>query len=199
MKTGNPCCKDPILQCIKEDVYWCCECGALIDHEVVVDPYFKEWRNKFSLRSRVIDFHRMMGLHEQGTGEGPPHVPPAETLKLRLLLITEEYTELLKACGIHDRSCLFFYQEIVNTISQVGFTNEANLPLIADALADLDYVIEGMRLACGIDGAPIAAEVHRANMAKVGGERRADGKHLKPKGWTPPDIEGELKKQGWTP
>ena len=43
-------------------------------------------------------------------------------------------------------------------------------------------------------------EVHRANMAKAGGPRRhEDGKLLKPVGWSPPDIEGELKKQGWSP
>jgi hypothetical protein len=50
-----------------------------------------------------------------------------------------------------------------------------------------------------IDGAPIAAEVHRANMAKVGGPKSPTGKQLKPPGWTPPDIFGELKRQGWEP
>jgi hypothetical protein len=29
-------------------------------------------------------------------------------------------------------------------------------------------------------------------MAKVGGRRRADGKWLKPAGWSPPDIAGLL-------
>lgn len=27
--------------------------------------------------------------------------------------------------------------------------------------------------------------------------KRADGKHMKPEGWTPPDVAGELVKQGW--
>jgi predicted HAD superfamily Cof-like phosphohydrolase len=41
-------------------------------------------------------------------------------------------------------------------------------------------------------------EVHRSNMAKlVDGKplKRADGKVIKPEGWTPPDIEGVIKKQ----
>jgi predicted HAD superfamily Cof-like phosphohydrolase len=52
-------------------------------------------------------------------------------------------------------------------------------------------VVEGARLELGIDGAPIAA-VHEANMKKVSGEVRADGKRLKPPGWKPPDINLEL-------
>jgi predicted HAD superfamily Cof-like phosphohydrolase len=72
-----------------------------------------------------------------------------------------------------------------------------DLPAFADALADIDYVVEGARLEFGINGSPIADEVHRANMAKLGGPKRADGKHMKPEGWTPPDVAGELVKQGW--
>jgi predicted HAD superfamily Cof-like phosphohydrolase len=152
-----------------------------------------------TLREQVIAFHNAMDLQDQGTGEGPPHVPPTETLKLRLRLIAEEIVELLQGCGCERSASGALQSSLERTIVSIVSTRHANLSDIADALTDLDYVIEGMRLACGIDGAPIAAEVHRANMAKVGGERRADGKHLKPKGWTPPDIEGELKKQGWTP
>lgn len=40
-------------------------------------------------------------------------------------------------------------------------------------------------------------EVSRSNMAKVGGPIRADGKQLKPKGWTPPDLRRILVQQGW--
>jgi len=40
--------------------------------------------------------------------------------------------------------------------------------------------------------------VQAANCAKVGGATREDGKILKPKNWVAPDIEGELRKQGWS-
>jgi hypothetical protein len=68
---------------------------------------------------------------------------------------------------------------------------------LADGFADLDYVVEGARLEFGIHGQEIADEVQRANMAKVGGPIREDGKRLKPAGWKPPDIAGVLRAQGW--
>lgn len=49
----------------------------------------------------------------------------------------------------------------------------------------------------GVDMGPIEDEVHRANLAKAGGPV-VNGKIMKPPGWTPPDIAGELKKQGWS-
>jgi hypothetical protein len=46
-----------------------------------------------------------------------------------------------------------------------------------------------------VDLEPFFAEVHRTNMAKVGGPVRPDGKKLKPEGWQPPDIAGILRAQ----
>ena len=68
-----------------------------------------------------------------------------------------------------------------------------------DGLCDLLYVTLGAAVEFGIDIEPIFDEVHRANMAKVGGETRADGKQMKPKNWTAPDIRGALHAQGWKP
>ena len=75
----------------------------------------------------------------------------------------------------------------------------------ADALTDLDYVIEGTRLTFGIDGRCMLAEVQRANMAKTNealasadaSKRAGVVKAQKPPGWTPPDVAGVLKEQGW--
>jgi predicted HAD superfamily Cof-like phosphohydrolase len=71
---------------------------------------------------------------------------------------------------------------------------DVDLPDFVDALGDIDYVIEGTRSVFGVDGAPIAAEIHRANMSK---EPNGWGKPAKPANWTPPDIEWELRRQGW--
>ena len=64
---------------------------------------------------------------------------------------------------------------------------------MVDALCDLLYVTYGAAVDLGVDLQPFFAEVHRCNMAKVGGRRREDGKWLKPAGWTPPDIAGLLR------
>lgn len=72
-----------------------------------------------------------------------------------------------------------------------------DLPAAADGMADLLYVTIGTAVEFGIDIQPIFDEVHRANMRKVGGGKRADGKTLKPPGWKEPDIVGELRKQGY--
>lgn len=62
----------------------------------------------------------------------------------------------------------------------------------AKELCDVIYVACGAAVAFGIDLAPVWDEVHRSNMAKVGGPVRKDGKRLKPEGWVPPDVAGVL-------
>jgi predicted HAD superfamily Cof-like phosphohydrolase len=65
----------------------------------------------------------------------------------------------------------------------------------ADGLCDLLYVTIGAAIEFGLDLEPLFDEVHRANMTKIGGAKRADGKTLKPEGWKPPDIAGEIERQ----
>ena len=66
-----------------------------------------------------------------------------------------------------------------------------------DGLCDLLYVAYGTAVEFGIALGPFWDEVHRTNMAKVGGPVREDGKRLKPPGWTPPDLRPILAKQRW--
>lgn len=112
----------------------------------------------------VLEFHRKFGVHV-----GPrPGLPPDEIVALRRALIEEETRELDEAIRARD-----FVE-------------------VADALADLLYVVYGTAVSFGLDIRPVFAEVHRSNMAKVGGGTRADGKVLKPEGWKPPDIGSVL-------
>lgn len=64
-----------------------------------------------------------------------------------------------------------------------------------DGMCDLLCVVYGTAVEFGIDLAPFWDEIHRTNMAKVGGPVRADGKQLKPPGWVAPDIAGVLARQ----
>ncbi len=74
----------------------------------------------------------------------------------------------------------------------VGAILDGDLVGAIDGLCDLLCVVYGAAAEFGVDLAPFWDEVHRTNMAKAGGPMRADGKRLKPEGWTPPDIAGVL-------
>lgn len=134
-----------------------------------------------TIREQVSEFHRMIGQPVYAT----PMAPPEDRARLRAALVAEEAFELLAA--IFPRAgWARIRAEVADKIAREDV--ELNLPELADACADLDYVVEGTRLECGIDGAPIAAEVHRTNMAKADGPVDANGKKRKPAGWQPPDI-----------
>lgn len=71
--------------------------------------------------------------------------------------------------------------------------DQDNLVEIADGLADLLYVTLYTANSYGLDMQPIWSEVQRSNMTKKGGDRRADGKLLKPEGYEPPRLEPILE------
>ncbi len=114
----------------------------------------------------VLEFHRAFDVLV-----GPaPASPDAGVVDLRLKLIKEELAELEAAMAADDL---------------IG---------IADGLADLLYVVYGTAVSYGMDIRPIFDEVHRSNMAKVGGAKREDGKVLKPDGWAAPNLAPLLEK-----
>ncbi|MEV7685123.1 MazG nucleotide pyrophosphohydrolase domain-containing protein [Streptomyces bungoensis] len=80
---------------------------------------------------------------------------------------------------------------------------EGPLDRLAHELADVVYVAYGTALVHGIDLDEVIAEIHRANMSKLGPDgqvaRRADGKVLKGEHYRAPDVSAVLRRQGWTP
>ena len=90
-------------------------------------------------------------------------------------LIIEEFKELVKAYGDRD------------------------LVEIADACADLKWVIEGLEHTLNIPQQKVWDEVARSNLAKIDKDgkvhKRSDGKVLKPEGWTPPNIKDIIKRK----
>ena len=75
------------------------------------------------------------------------------------------------------------------------YWDAVNIYQVADAIGDLLYVVYGAAETHGIDIEPVFAEIHRANMQKLTGPKRADGKQLKPDNWTPPDIYTQIEMQ----
>jgi predicted HAD superfamily Cof-like phosphohydrolase len=128
---------------------------------------------------QVEEFHRAFGVT---IGESPAIRDAA----LRARLILEEAAEAAEAL-VGGRAA----QALVD---ELKFNDEAKPDLVAaiDALCDIPYVTYGTAVAMGIDLEPFFDEVHRSNMAKIGGPVRADGKRLKPPGWRPPNIAGVL-------
>jgi len=124
--------------------------------------------------TRVADFHRAIG----DTLAQSPTVPTAELLRLRLTLLEEEMAEVKEAAG-----------ELAARLPQAA---PADLVPLAHELTDLLYVTYGALLALGVNPDVTFAEVHRVNMHKSTGPRRADGKQLKPKGWQPADLQSAL-------
>jgi predicted HAD superfamily Cof-like phosphohydrolase len=68
---------------------------------------------------------------------------------------------------------------------------------IADACADLKWVIEGLEHTLNLPNQEVWDEVARSNLSKISPSgkviKREDGKILKPAGWTPPNIKQVLE------
>jgi predicted HAD superfamily Cof-like phosphohydrolase len=116
--------------------------------------------------------------------------PAVQLEQFRISLVMEELTELIKAHGLRATSYSFSGGSTV----AFGYDRfeEPDLAGIADGIADLIYVLCGMAVTYGIPLDRVWSEVHAANMRKVGGGERADGKILKPEGWVGPDIIGAI-------
>ncbi|NJK45612.1 MAG: hypothetical protein HC933_16275 [Pleurocapsa sp. SU_196_0] len=123
---------------------------------------------------RLEEFHAAIGQ----SAPPQPSVPDAATLELRQRLIEEEFRETLEA-----------FSELRANPEARG---EAFSHLMRE-LADLLYVTYGTFVACGVNADAVFAEVHRVNLHKTTGSRRADGKVLKPADWQPPDVTGVVR------
>jgi predicted HAD superfamily Cof-like phosphohydrolase len=141
--------------------------------------------------SDVRQFLETAGQQLPTTVQNPNELPE-EKVRLRLRLIAEEFVELLRAHAPPE------YQRNSDALVVLGsgtrLRQEIDPAEVADALADLVYVICNMALEYGIPLDRVFAEVHRSNMAKFvdGVKLRPDGKILKPDGWQPPDIRGVM-------
>jgi len=124
-----------------------------------------------NVQDMVLEFHETYGMGI----EGKPTLD-IQTKTMRMSLILEEVEEYVR-----------------------GLLNE-DIVEVADALADLVYVVYGAAIEHGIDLNEVIKEVHRSNMSKLHHETnepiyREDGKVLKGEKYFPPDIEKVLNNQ----
>lgn len=133
---------------------------------------------------RVREFHETFG---HPVAEGPTVITDERTA-LRLSLIFEEAVELAQASG-------FFTVEVEEAVKKMlvfGQVGQADLIGVADALGDLEYVVNGAALEQGIPLPEVVAEIHDSNMTKLGPDGkpiyREDGKILKGEDYRPPNL-----------
>jgi predicted HAD superfamily Cof-like phosphohydrolase len=105
---------------------------------------------------------------------------PTELVKLREMLITEEAKEF--------RDWSYEYYDTFDTIP-------INIIEIADALADLLYVVFGTAISYGIPIEEVFKEVHRSNMTKsmIKDTKSIKGKTTKGDKFEPPNIKAVLE------
>jgi hypothetical protein len=119
-------------------------------------------------------------VHDARQAQGTPYTIPSYQVRyLRAKLILEETLETILALGFDAQG----------TISPEE-VHAPNLEDIIDGCCDLNYVLTGTLVSCGVPDMPHIAEVCRANEDKFPGGQaifREDGKFQKPEGWQPPD------------
>lgn len=112
-------------------------------------------------------FHAHVGAPVLNT---PVNWVAPELEKLRRDLLTEEVCELHDAVASRD------------------------MVAIADALADIVYVVVGTAVTYGVPLDDVLQEVHRSNMTKDPGPT---GKAVKGPDYSPPDVFGVLSRYAW--
>jgi len=146
------------------------------------------------LTNQVLQFHEKMGIPIQSDG---PKVPSNDRIRLRMRMKVEEFFETLRAVYPNHIS-MTRTEMFVSDIVEFGVIR-VNLPQLVDGICDQAYINEGTLIEFGVNPYPIAEAIHQANMRKVGGPMREDGKQLKPDGWKPADVAALLVEQGWKP
>lgn len=121
--------------------------------------------------------------------------PELRDAELRAKLILEEACETAAAMGFNAQAILRTNDGTTEIANFSRGYPEADFVDAIDGIADLLYVTFGTAVAWGIDAEPFFEEVHRANMTKLDGPKRADGKQLKPDNWQPPRIAQMLDEE----
>lgn len=137
----------------------------------------------------VREFHE---TYEMPIATDGPNVD-RERSEMRMALIAEEFHELVSAYygKVAGETVSAAYEQAVASDDRTRDTVE-----VADALADLVYVIYGMALETGIPLEDVLREVQAANLSKLGADGkpiyREDGKVLKGPDYFRPRVDRVL-------
>lgn len=160
--------------------------------------------------SLVAAFHRIFN-HPAPAAPSSKNLADAKLRRLRVMLIAHELAELCQGLAIdldmryvhadmHMLSGKELEQYIIVNSTQPDDLPAPDMVLTADALGDLDYVVNGGGVAFGIELPSITAEVHASNMSKLDEDGNPildpdTGKVIKGPNFLEPDIAGVLAAQ----
>jgi predicted HAD superfamily Cof-like phosphohydrolase len=100
--------------------------------------------------------------------------------------------------GFGAQSSLYFNLIVEEFWELKDAIQKQDMVEIADACADLKWVIEGLEHSLNIPQQEVWDEVSRSNLSKISSNgkvlKREDGKVLKPDTYSPPDIKKILDK-----
>lgn len=140
--------------------------------------------------SDVGAFQNQFGFPVSGSHVCPPTESDATTRDARLRFILAEVRELAEAYGY----------DLTYTLLPPAPDHGICLPHVARELVDIVYVALGTAHFHNLPWSRIFKLVHRANMRKIRDVNGAQDEKfgvIKPPGWVPPDIVGQLAASGW--
>lgn len=154
---------------------------------------------------REIEVARRLGtpvrFWPEGTTMGSPPVDPAAALReshRAQRLVVNDIPTVDVPAEVKELRCALVEEEVGELRAAV---ESDDIVGIADAVADLLYVVHGAALTFGIPVNEVFAEVHRSNMTKLGDDGepvvRADGKVMKGPNYSPPRLEPILRSHGY--
>ena len=140
-------------------------------------------------QDKVKEFMKLAG---QATPEKIVE-PDDKTKILRVKLLMEELLEFADAAGVKVN--VGFEVDITDFDFEV--VNKSDFVEVADAFADIEYVLHGAAISYGINSQEVFEVVHDSNLKKFGpgGYKNSLGKWIKPPDWEKPDIASVLEKQ----
>lgn len=134
-----------------------------------------------------------------------PIVMDKEAVKFVVRMVISELDELVCTVTNNEDESRKFMLECVTSIDKCNnyeyVTDLDKVSAQADSMVDAWYYMLNYAAKHGMNLSRLFDVVHEANMAKRDPKtgkfirRELDGKVIKPEGWQPPDVEGEMKKQ----
>jgi predicted HAD superfamily Cof-like phosphohydrolase len=147
---------------------------------------------------RSVDRHHMVCEYFAAAEWAPPTSPECNQEGLLWVgWLVDEFLEVLEAFGCFTNETLTVIRLSIRRGFHTGKDANINFVGVIHELCDLILTAEAALAAFGAHSNPLLKEIHGPNTKKL--RFGMLHKALKPPGWQPPNVRGELLRQGWRP